>query len=1222
MSSTFFEKIATLKPGDHVCCLYETADEQRTILIPFLRQGLERQEKVLAIVDLQTTAETIIRYLQQDGVPVEPYLASGQLLIRTTEETYLRKGYFDPDAMLALLRTETERALAEGYSAFRVTGEPTWILQGEPGSERFIEYEAKINTFFPASKCLALCQYNRRQFSPALLLEVVTTHPLLIVGTDLYENFYYIPPQDFLSGNQAAVTLDRWLGNLSSQHQMAEALQKARDELELRIRERTVHLEKANAVLQIEIKERSQIEEQLVQSLSREQTLRHEAEATRQRLAFLTEVSNVLASSLDYEATLQRVAQLTIPALADWCMIDLLEENGTVRRVALAHNAPEKSEYIEELYHRYPPTLTTPYMASRVLRSGRAEMLNNIPRSHFQAMAQDSDHYRLLCQIAPTSVMCVPLIARGRILGAISLRILHPERHYDPTDLQLAEELAQQAALAIDNARLYTESHRSQQMLQLVLDNIPQYVFWKDRESVYLGCNKIFAEATGFTPEEIAGKTDFEVAFSLEEAERVRSVDREVMESDQPRYHMIEQVHHPAGHLVWLDKNKIPLHDPQGRVIGILGTFEDITERKRIEEALQESEKRYRTLVDNSPTGIWQITPDGYTIYANPAMCSILQVESPEELIGQTHHAFYTPESLEIMRREHAKRPQGIASRYEVEIIGKRGRKRHVIISGAPLFTADGKLHSLLGTFTDITEHKRLLKALQESEEKYRTLFEESKDAILISTPEGQYLDVNQATLELFGYTREEILQINARELYADPHAREPFRRELEQNEAIRNYASKLRRKDGTLLDCLSSASVWKAPDGSIHGYLTIIHDMTEQKKAAEALQESETRYRTLVEGSIQGIWIHQEGIVQFANPAAAHILGYANPQELIGCSYLSFFAPHERDRVEKNRQGRLQGEPVPCRYECQLLRKDGSLVWLESLVSVVSWNGKPAVLATFLDISERKQAEEERERLQEQLRHRQKMEAIGTLAGGIAHDFNNILAAILGYTELTLYDLPPHSQAHQNLQEVLIAGKRAKDLVQQILTFSRRSGVEQRPIQLHVIIQETLRLLRASLPATVGIRQRIHTTEDTVLADPTQMHQVLVNLCTNAGYAMRKGGGVLEVSLEALEVTPDFARFHPPLQPGPHLRLCVRDTGEGIEPEILNRIFDPFFTTKEVGEGSGLGLAVVHGIVTGYRGAIVVESTPGVGTTFEIYLPRLQRSPGEEETVVVFDLS
>ena len=231
----------------------------------------------------------------------------------------------------------------------------------------------------------------------------------------------------------------------------------------------------------------------------------------------------------------------------------------------------------------------------------------------------------------------------------------------------------------------------------------------------------------------------------------------------------------------------------------------------------------------------------------------------------------------------------------------------------------------------------------------------------------------------------------------------------------------------------------------------------------------------------------------------------------------------------------------------------------------------------------------------------------MGTLSGGIAHDFNNILSAVIGFTELALEDLPSGSPPSQSLQKVLIASTRATELIRQILTFSRQNEQEHYPVQLHLLVKEALTLLQAALPSTIDIRQQIAEAPGTILADPTQMHQVLLNLCVNAEHAMRDTGGILEVGVDAVEVDETLVAHHPGLHPGPYVRLTVRDTGCGIEPQLLECVFDPFFTTKEIGEGTGMGLAVVHGIVSSHGGVITVQSAVAEGTTFTLYLPRIE---------------
>ena len=255
-------------------------------------------------------------------------------------------------------------------------------------------------------------------------------------------------------------------------------------------------------------------------------------------------------------------------------------------------------------------------------------------------------------------------------------------------------------------------------------------------------------------------------------------------------------------------------------------------------------------------------------------------------------------------------------------------------------------------------------------------------------------------------------------------------------------------------------------------------------------------------------------------------------------------------------------------------------------------------------EMAERQRAEASLLEKEKQLHMAQRLEAIGTLAGGIAHDFNNVLGAILGYTELAIRGTREDHRIHHHLQEVLVAGQRAKHLVRQILMFCRQSDSEQQWVDLKPIIQEVIQLLRATLPATIEIRHHVNEEAGLVFADQTQMHQILMNLCTNAEHALRPHGGMLEIGLDPFDVTDQMVASHPELKPGPHIRLTVHDTGCGIPPDIAQRIFDPFFTTKGVGEGTGMGLAVVHGIVTNHHGAITLDSAAGSGTTFTIYLP------------------
>jgi PAS domain S-box-containing protein len=390
--------------------------------------------------------------------------------------------------------------------------------------------------------------------------------------------------------------------------------------------------------------------------------------------------------------------------------------------------------------------------------------------------------------------------------------------------------------------------------------------------------------------------------------------------------------------------------------------------------------------------------------------------------------------------------------------------------------------------------------------------------------------------------------------------------------------------------------------------------EITKRKQAEEAIRQSEERFRRLVEDSIQGIMIHRAGTPVFANQAYAEMYGYGAPEDILRVEniFQEIIAPEDRARLYHYFLCRLRGEPAPTHYTCRGVRRDGTYIWVENLITVVQWEGDIAIQCSVVDITERKRAEEERQKLENQLRQAQKMESLGTLAGGIAHEFNNALAAIMGFTELAQHEVASGGGAWSHLQEVHRAGLRAKELVQQILAFSRPGEQAREPVHVAQVVREALSLMRATLPSTIAIRPHFTAETSLVLANRTQLHQVVFNLCSNAEYAMRKTGGLLEIVVDTVRIDDAWVTAHPQLSPGAYVRLTIRDTGHGIASEIKDRIFDPFFTTKGVGEGSGLGLAIVHGIVTSHSGVITVESTPGEGTTCSIYLPQCAETVGD----------
>jgi len=379
-----------------------------------------------------------------------------------------------------------------------------------------------------------------------------------------------------------------------------------------------------------------------------------------------------------------------------------------------------------------------------------------------------------------------------------------------------------------------------------------------------------------------------------------------------------------------------------------------------------------------------------------------------------------------------------------------------------------------------------------------------------------------------------------------------------------------------------------------------------EHEQAQEALQESKERFRELAELLPETIFeMDINGNLTFVNRKAFDHFGYTQQDFDQGLKGLELFHPDDRSIAMKNTKKIMSGENIGLN-EYTAMKKDKSTFPALIHSTAICRDEKPVGLRGFIiDITETK-------RLEAQLQHAHKMEAIGTLTGGIAHDFNNILGIIIGNTELALDDVPEWNPAHFNLEEIKIAGLRAKDIVRQLLGFAHKTDQKLIPIKLVPVIRDSLKFLRATLPTSVTFRQNIQVSADTVLANSTQIHQIMLNLYTNAAHAMEETGGTLEISMQNLVLDNNSADIYPDLSPGYYVVMKVSDTGQGISPEIKDRIFDPYFTTKEMGKGSGMGLSVVHGILQSHQGAISVDSEPGKGTTFTVFFPVI-----EEEAVI-----
>lgn len=500
------------------------------------------------------------------------------------------------------------------------------------------------------------------------------------------------------------------------------------------------------------------------------------------------------------------------------------------------------------------------------------------------------------------------------------------------------------------------------------------------------------------------------------------------------------------------------------------------------------------------------------------------------------------------------------------------------------------------GIGLNITEKKRIEEDLKESEERYRALFLQNPNPIAIIDTKGNFLDANETYVDFVETPREKLLTMNA----FDYSPKRKKAKQLGEHEPVWKYGGTLETEyfvNGNikLLELHISPICYRGIDAVIG----VGKDITEQKRAENALRESEEKYRSMMESMSDATHICSSDLrVEYMNPAMRERVGKDLTGELC---HVAIHGLDERcswcahDRI-------MKGESIKSE-----LKTDAGEVFFVSRSPVFHTNGTVSQLSVYRDITEMR-------KLERRVHQAQKMESIGNLAGGIAHDFNNILFPIIGMSELLLDDLPLQGLQRENVEEILKAGKRGRDLVNQILAFSRQSEKKLMPIRVQSVLKEVLHLVRATIPSYVDIRQDIQTDTGMVMADPSQIHQVAMNIMTNAYHALAAGGGEIAVGLkEAPLGDPEAQEIN--LDPGSYVCLSISDTGRGISADHIGRIFDPYFTTKEQGKGTGLGLAVAYGIVKEHSGEIKAKSGIGKGSTFDVYLPVIEKPERQETT-------
>ncbi|MFC1890880.1 PAS domain S-box protein [Thermodesulfobacteriota bacterium] len=617
----------------------------------------------------------------------------------------------------------------------------------------------------------------------------------------------------------------------------------------------------------------------------------------------------------------------------------------------------------------------------------------------------------------------------------------------------------------------------------------------------------------------------------------------------------------------------------------------DITDRKQAEEILS----YFKSAVESSSDAIGVSSPEGKHWYQNKIFHDLFG-----DIGNDPPGSVYVDEK--VGREVFKTIMEGGQWTGEVEMYGKDKNVLNIFLR-AYAIKDNGKVRGLVGVHTDITERKQTEEDLRESENFNVSLLDNSPTSILVVNPDTSIKYINPMLEKLTGYSSEEL--IGQRVPYPwwiedDPRSGYSAEKKEMMFKANRQFQKIFRKRNGEEF-WVEINTVAIMQNEELKYAMSIWVDITYRKQAEEALRESEEHFRELSEMLPEAVFETDMAMkLTFVNQQAYTMFGYTKQDFEKGLTAHEMLVPEDRKRASQNIKKRFQSEKFGL-TEYQGLKKDGSVFPILFHSSPIIYKGTAIGLrGIIMDITERK-------KLEVQLQQAQKMEAIGTLAGGIAHDFNNILSPIMMYSEMAIMDLPADNPIQHNLKGIYSAGERARDLVNQILTYSRKGEVKQIAIKITPIIKDVLKMLRSSIPTTIDIQQNLEAESDTVLADPTQINQIMLNLGTNAAHAMREKGGILEVSLEQEDLDSETTAQYTDLT-GSYLKLTVSDNGTGIDNETIQKIFEPYFTTKEVGEGTGMGLSLVHGIVKSYGGDIIVESELGKGTTFEVYLPRIEK--------------
>lgn len=935
------------------------------------------------------------------------------------------------------------------------------------------------------------------------------------------------------------------------------------------------------------------------------------------------EVQHALARRGAFEQIIARISSSFIqspPPLLDHALLEGLQAIGEFARV-------DRSFIFLASPHTKRPTLTHEWMVQGLpsakpfpeaeqldadswvvqrLQSGEPLLIPDVRTLPPEAaVVRTLDPDRQACALA-----LFPLRIGKSVIGVLGFATVRQPKEWSSEERFLLALASSVFVTAVQRARVETALRDSQARFETLIESLGDGTIFCDRDDRIIHVNTRMAQLLGYDAHELVGQVAYECIVAPAESQTLRGRTQRRLSGISEQYEI--RLRRRDGGLFWAEINATPIYDSSGAIVGTLGVVADITERRCAAEALRESEQRFRNLIETTNDMIWRVDRQGRWQFVSQAVERIYGY-TREEMIGRPFFEFVEPRALERDIEVFHRILQGSpVVQYETVHRRKDGSPVYLSFNAIPLTDGTGAVIGTTGTANDITQRKEAEQILQRSEARMRQYFETSLLGIAVIRPDKSWVEMNDKFCEMVGYRRDELQNLTWTDLtHPDDVASDLnlFQRVLSGHIDSYSIEKRLIRKDGSIIYVRFSVTGVRDDHREVEHFVGFVQDMTENHRVTEALRHQKEYLRQVVDTNPNLIFAKdKEGRFTLVNRAMAELYG-TRVEDILGKHNHELNPNHDeveqflRDDLEVIASG--QSKVIP---EGKFVDPHtGEERWFQTIKTpLVGEDGvSPQVLAVATDITARKRAEQEAIALQRQLMQSQKMEAIGQLAAGVAHDLNNSLAAVVGHLQLMKLAAQLDANTKRSVETALSGCERATSLIEQLLGFSRQGKYNLKTVSLQHSVDETLEFLSRVVGSDIEIVRNGAEKRHFVHADRGQLQQALTNLILNAQQAMPEGGSItFEFTSEHIE---NPTRHNPRAVPGEYAVLTVRDSGVGIDAAHLHKVFEPFFTTKQDSKGTGLGLAMVYGMMQNHGGWVEVESTAGAGTQFRLYFPRVE---------------